>query len=85
MCRGLQTQPGIIVAEQKVEGGRFYVSGLRDHTCGESAHHPVGSVPGAVVYQNHFLHQPSRSGGGPLQVRQRLDFGENASSVRSPW
>ena len=26
----LQKQPGIIVAEQKVEGGRFYVSGLRD-------------------------------------------------------
>ena len=26
----LQKQPGIIVAEQKAEGGRFYVSGLRD-------------------------------------------------------
>ncbi|MER9298393.1 OmpA family protein [Mesorhizobium sp. M0621] len=36
----LETQPGIIVAEQKIRGGQFYIAGLRD---------PLGADPQALL------------------------------------
>ncbi|MFW8696172.1 hypothetical protein, partial [Mesorhizobium japonicum] len=36
----LETQPGIIVAEQKIRDGQFYVAGLRD---------PLGADPQSLL------------------------------------